>query len=295
MAGPRRSNAQGGQVVSPTSEGSRRCRWQLHRSDDPSRCLTLAAGMVDLSSLVGNVDPTDLDLNGSWAEPGRLGVVAAAWIATVQADLDPLLAASARKAVATFETTRSQAGTAAVWRPVVVHGDFVPINVIVRPDGGLALVDLAWWASSSGTTIPTPGPSAGRDRRLVGRARRSGTVERRERAETQATYAIVCGPWGRTQSVAPGSAARRPTIVSVTSSTGWRCAARTASSLRPVVLSRTSWATWIAPGSGSATGRRSWSARRSSLEQVGRRVAGGEERAVVAVVGKSVAALGAHR
>ncbi len=125
--------------------------------DDPSRCFELAAGMADLSSLVGNVDPTDLDLDGDWAEPGRLGVVAAAWIATVQADLDPSLAASARKAVATFETARSQAGTASVWRPVVVHGDFVPINVIVRPDGGLALVDLedvhlaprlvdlAWW------------------------------------------------------------------------------------------------------------------------------------------------------
>ena len=43
--------------------------------DDPSRCFELAAGMADLSSLVGNVDPTDLDLDGDWAEPGRLGVV----------------------------------------------------------------------------------------------------------------------------------------------------------------------------------------------------------------------------
>ncbi len=31
--------------------------------DDPGRCLELAAGMADLSSLVGNVDPTDLDLD----------------------------------------------------------------------------------------------------------------------------------------------------------------------------------------------------------------------------------------
>ena len=126
--------------------------------DDPSRCLTLAAGMADLSSLVGNVDPTDLDLNSRWAEPGRLGVVAAAWIRDRPGGPRPVARGVGSEGGRDVrDRGRSQAGTASVWRPVVVHGDFVPINVIVRPDGGLALVDLedvhvaprlvdlAWW------------------------------------------------------------------------------------------------------------------------------------------------------
>ncbi len=85
--------------------------------DDPDRCLELAAGMAALVGRVGNVDPTGLGLDGTWAEPGRLGRAAMTWIGAVEADLEPELAVSAREAAATIEAARSNAGTAADLAP----------------------------------------------------------------------------------------------------------------------------------------------------------------------------------
>lgn len=123
--------------------------------DDPSASRAIAIAMSSLHDRVAGLEPTRLELDGTWSEPDRLAVAASAWavaLGTVRA------AEIVEHAVELVLRHWGRAGGEVAWRPVVSHGDFVPINVIVSSSGGLALVDLggahvapwfadlAWWS-----------------------------------------------------------------------------------------------------------------------------------------------------
>ena len=121
--------------------------------DDLESAATLAARMGELSHSIALTDAHGLDLGrhvgeSRVARPRRCGLACGA--GAVRGRLDVGCHACRPGRVLTSWGRRS-------WSPVVAHGDYVPINVILGPDGELVILDLddlclappifdlAWW------------------------------------------------------------------------------------------------------------------------------------------------------
>ncbi len=126
--------------------------------------LATDAGAVRLARLMGAlvarfaaVDARGLRLPATWADPARLPGASRRWLERAAPWLDAATSGALHAAIASLEPLF--AGR----RPVFAHGDFVPVNVLVKPGTGqrtgtitalldlefarLAdpLLDVAWW------------------------------------------------------------------------------------------------------------------------------------------------------
>jgi aminoglycoside phosphotransferase (APT) family kinase protein len=139
----------GAWVISPWLDGQVGAAWL----DDDSRRRALVAGMAAMAARVAAVDPRGLLLPSTWADRARLASAVDEWVDRLGAAVTD----SAIRDLDTIASAWSRSGSKGFWDPVVGHGDFVPVNVIVRPGGTLALLDLvdvqlaprlfdlAWW------------------------------------------------------------------------------------------------------------------------------------------------------
>lgn len=112
---------------------------------------TLATQMGRLVPAFASVPPTGLRLSSLWGSPQRLAVSAAGWLARSEAILGPSASAAVRRIV---EVMPQRLGAD---RPIFAHGDFAPVNVILRDGAIVAVLDLerarlahphfdaAWW------------------------------------------------------------------------------------------------------------------------------------------------------
>ncbi len=127
----------------------------LLESDRPGE---LARAMGDLSRVLAAADVGDLDLAGPWDDPGSLREAANGWLARTADDLGHAGTTELRNAIERTTADREPTLSASPRGPRLRHGDFAPINMLLRPDGRLVLVDfehvrrsalpvdVAWWA-----------------------------------------------------------------------------------------------------------------------------------------------------
>lgn len=121
---------------------------------DPASAVRLATGMGRLSRQIAAIDPIGLELDRTWADAETLLAAAGAWTRTIVDALD----ATVREAIeATIDGIGEARTGDPLWQPVLAHGDFAPINVLVGDGGALILLDLddvavaprlfdlAWW------------------------------------------------------------------------------------------------------------------------------------------------------
>jgi aminoglycoside phosphotransferase (APT) family kinase protein len=121
--------------------------------DDLESAATLAARMGELSQSIALTDAQGLDLDATWADPASLGRAVAGWLAALASSVDGWMADVLHADLTRVLTSWGQRS----WSPVVAHGDYVPINVVIGPDGELVILDLddlclappifdiAWW------------------------------------------------------------------------------------------------------------------------------------------------------
>lgn len=120
--------------------------------DDPTDAIALATEMGRHARAISEVAVGDVRLPRTWADPVALGTAATRWLARVRGELDD-------DHVAAVMGHLAGAPAAFAGRPVVLaHGDWVPVNVIVRGRTVVGVVDweqvrladplfdLAWWA-----------------------------------------------------------------------------------------------------------------------------------------------------
>jgi aminoglycoside phosphotransferase (APT) family kinase protein len=107
---------------------------------DPRLSLHLAEAMGRLTARLGELDGAGLDLDDTWCDPAGLTEMRHGWLDRLGPHVQPSVVSRVRAAAARVEAAW---GTRAGWGCGVVHGDFAPINVILRPDGSIAVVDLA--------------------------------------------------------------------------------------------------------------------------------------------------------
>lgn len=97
----------------------------------------LVGGLVGATwTQLRGVDPSGMGLDDLWARPTALRAIAGEWLAGVAADLTTGQRSVLGDRVATIESLL--AGR----RPGLVHGDLVPVNLLVRGDRLGALLDL---------------------------------------------------------------------------------------------------------------------------------------------------------
>jgi aminoglycoside phosphotransferase (APT) family kinase protein len=145
-----RAPAGGAWVVCPWLEGRLGSAY-LEAANDTARLATLMGSLWTRISAMG---PDDAALDRTWSRRDDLLSAAAGWSAAVDAALDATL----RRAIASsIDRLRVCWTEDRAWEPVVAHGDFVPVNVVVAPSGELLLLDLedvasaprlfdlAWW------------------------------------------------------------------------------------------------------------------------------------------------------
>lgn len=193
----------GAWVVSPWLDGSP----GAHRLADPRASASLAASMGSLSHRIARVDPSGLTLDSTWADQERLIAAVSGWIEGAE----PWVESIAGHDVAAIGRARS-AGPDEPWRTATCHGDFVPVNVLVRPGGDIALLDLvdvqlgprifdlAWWGwivrfhhpSAWADAWPALLAGAGieRDRRIDDASAAIGRLRVIERAATAGTAEV---------------------------------------------------------------------------------------------------------
>jgi aminoglycoside phosphotransferase (APT) family kinase protein len=83
-----------------------------------------------------SADPGDLGLDDLWSRPGDLLVAANRWLDAVSLELPSGASAALRSGL-------GRVAPALAGRPAgMVHGDFVPVNILVRGDRVAALLDL---------------------------------------------------------------------------------------------------------------------------------------------------------
>lgn len=135
--------------------GRGRLRWLVHDAIEGRpgpECLAgpdgpaLARSMGGLLVRLRSLSAPEVPLDRPWAGPAELVAGARAWISALPPD---------RRATVSGSLERIVSGGA--WRPVLVHGDFVPANAILGTDCGATLLDLgdiarrhplvdpAWW------------------------------------------------------------------------------------------------------------------------------------------------------
>ncbi len=114
----------------------------------------LATRMGALSTRIAAIGPDDVPLDRTWSRRDDLLSAALAWSVAVDDALDTVLRAAVGSAIERLGTSWTEDR---LWGSVVAHGDFVPINVVDAPSGGLLLLDLedlalaprlfdlAWW------------------------------------------------------------------------------------------------------------------------------------------------------
>lgn len=120
--------------------------------DDPTDAIALATEMGRLARAISAVEIADVRLPSTWSDPARLAAAAARWLARIRGELGDADAA-------TVAGLLRRVPAAFAGRPVVLaHGDWVPVNVIVRGRAVVGVVDweqarladrlfdLAWWA-----------------------------------------------------------------------------------------------------------------------------------------------------
>ena len=111
----------------------------------------LAVRMGDLQRRIATVPAEGLDLRDGWADPRTLAADASGWLEQVADRIGVEEAETLRRTIAEVETLFRD-------RPAVVaHGDFVPVNILVK-EGEITglldfestrladpLFDVAWW------------------------------------------------------------------------------------------------------------------------------------------------------
>lgn len=120
--------------------------------DDPTDAIALATEMGRLVRTVASVDVADVRLPGTWSDPAALAAAADRWLARVGGELGAAVGAAVSAHLARIPD-------AFAGRPAVLtHGDWVPVNVLVRGRTVVGVVDweqarladplfdLAWWA-----------------------------------------------------------------------------------------------------------------------------------------------------
>jgi Ser/Thr protein kinase RdoA (MazF antagonist) len=120
----------------------------------PAKRADLAVAMGCLSSHISSLGPLGLALDTTWSDPHSLELAADRWLGRLEGEVDATSLAAARRAV---EVVASAWDDRTGWSAGLAHGDFVPVNVVVRSDGSLVLLDLddlcvaprlldvAWW------------------------------------------------------------------------------------------------------------------------------------------------------
>lgn len=134
-------------LVTPWVDGLTGAAWL----DDPDRAIHLAEVMGGLVRRLGSVDPSIVSPDAEPAGSRALARQSMARLDRVRAEMDEVTGRAIESAITWL-------GAADRWRPVVVHGDFAPVNVIVGPDGDLRALldfehvrlgspsaDVAWW------------------------------------------------------------------------------------------------------------------------------------------------------
>jgi Ser/Thr protein kinase RdoA (MazF antagonist) len=107
---------------------------------DRRMSVDLAETMGRLSARLGTLDGAGLDLDDTWCEPAGLAEMGRGWLTQLGAGVDSSVADRVRAAAALVDAAW---GTGAGWGCGVVHGDYAPINVILRRDRSIVLLDLA--------------------------------------------------------------------------------------------------------------------------------------------------------
>lgn len=129
--------------------------------------VVLATQMGQLVPALAAVQTAGLRLFSLWGNPERLAVFAARWLARSEPMLGPAAAAEVARMVDLM--ARRLGGD----RPVFAHGDFAPVNAILRDGRIVALLDLerarlahplfdaAWWRLMVRCHHPDRWPAAG--------------------------------------------------------------------------------------------------------------------------------------
>jgi aminoglycoside phosphotransferase (APT) family kinase protein len=134
-------------LVTPWIEGVTGAAWL----DDPERAARLGEVMGAMARRLRLASPSVVAADGASAGSRELALVATAHLGRAGAGLGATTVAAIEGAIKWLAATDR-------WRPVVVHGDFAPVNVIVGPDGeilalvdfeharlGSPMADVAWW------------------------------------------------------------------------------------------------------------------------------------------------------
>jgi aminoglycoside phosphotransferase (APT) family kinase protein len=120
----------------------------------PESSRELAARMGRLAAVLTSIDVDGLVSNRPWAGLEELREASAGWLAALRDAMGPNTFRVADRALGLVTSTWDGG---APWHVGLSHGDFGPINVIVRSDGSLVVLDLddvqpgprildvAWW------------------------------------------------------------------------------------------------------------------------------------------------------
>jgi aminoglycoside phosphotransferase (APT) family kinase protein len=112
--------------------------------------------MGALARCIATVAVDGLDLDGPWARVATLRTAAASWAEAVRGSVDASTQEQVRAAIGRVAVERTFDDHGG--RPLLRHGDFAPINVVVEPGGQAVLldfeharatplpIDAAWWA-----------------------------------------------------------------------------------------------------------------------------------------------------
>ena len=144
----------GAWTLSPWCDGT----LGAHDIGDPAQASVLASAMGALAARIWALSPLDpdamapLSLDRTWSSPRTLAAAARRWAGAGGRALDRPTREALEGSIDLLD------GAENTWRAVIVHGDLVPINVIVSTDRRLVVLDLehmavgppsldaAWWS-----------------------------------------------------------------------------------------------------------------------------------------------------
>ena len=127
-----RSNVAAGVVVSERLDGAP----AMLRLGDPAGAAVVGRALGWVWRRLAAVDIDGLALDDTWARPGELAEAAATWLDLIRHDLGQSVSAGFERQIGGVERLLRARS------PRFVHGDLVPVNVLLREDGQPALLDL---------------------------------------------------------------------------------------------------------------------------------------------------------